>query len=379
MRERKETAESVTEGHPDKLADQISDAILDACLSQDENSRIAVEVMLTSGKVFIAGEITTGAEVDYVAVSKKIIINVGYNIEGLEFECRIHNQSADISTAVDGVESQGAGDQGIVYGYATCETKEMLPLAAVLANALTSRLTECRKKNIIAGLMPDGKSQVTVEKINGHFDYIHTVLVSAQHTEDKDVELLKKEIQLEVIEFVLSKYDLDNTNILINPSGKFVMGGFEADTGLTGRKLMVDSYGGLARHGGGAFSGKDPSKVDRSGAYFARYVAKNIIAAGFAEECEVSIAYAIGKAEALAVDIKTFNTALISEEIIKKIVLKVFDFTPASVIGKLDLKRANYSATSVGGHFGGKDFAWEQLNDVKTLSDVAYERSTDFS
>lgn len=367
------TAESVTSGHPDKLADLIADSILDACLQQDRNSRVACEVLLTAGKAFIAGEITTAATVEYKEIVKQVIKDVGYDSSNLEIEVRIHEQSQDISTAVCGGKGsmplfQGAGDQGIVYGYATEETLTFMPLAVDLANRLTARLTYCREEGIIKELLPDGKSQVSIEYKNDRLSKIKSVLISAQHKESADINKLRKEIKVKVIDHIFSGIMLDdNTEVLINPSGRFVLGGYEADTGLTGRKLMVDSYGGIAHHGGGAYSGKDASKVDRSGAYMARYIAKNIVAAGLAEKCEVAISYAIGKAEPTSVDINTFYTSTVNEELIKKAVLKVFDLRPAAIIETLDLKQPVYAQTAVGGHFGKDFFKWELLDKVDEL------------
>lgn len=367
------TAESVTSGHPDKLADLIADSILDECLEQDENSRVACEVILAHNKCFISGEITTKANVDYEFIARSVIAQVGYDTANIEVEVRIHEQSADISQAVSRKE-QGAGDQGIVYGYASNETLNYLPLPIELAHRLTDRLEECRKDGIIQGLRPDGKSQVSVQYRGDRFDKITSVIVSAQHTEDKDLAELTDEIKEKVIGKVLAEYDLTETEILINPSGRFVLGGFEADTGLTGRKLMVDTYGGIAHHGGGAMSGKDASKVDRSGAYLARYIAKNIVAAGLAEQCEVALSYAIGVPKPTAVDVNTFYTATVNENIIIKAVEKVFDLSVAGTIEKLDLRRPVFSQTAVGGHFGKDYFTWELTNKTEELNGAVRTR-----
>lgn len=372
------TAESVTSGHPDKLCDLIADTILDECLIQDENSHVACEVMLAHNKCFIAGEITTKAKVDYIEVAREVIKEVGYD-NNIEYECRIHEQSPDINQAVD-KEDQGAGDQGIVYGYATSETENFMPLPITLANRLIQRLEECRKKRIIKGLLPDGKSQVTIEYDGSKVKRIVSIVLSTQHTELKDIEELRKEVREKIIDYVFEDYNLDDTSILINPSGRFVIGGFVADTGLTGRKLMVDTYGGRAHHGGGALSGKDASKVDRSGAYLARYIAKNIVAARLAEECEVTISYAIGVSEPTSIDINTFYTGQYNDLFLKQLVEKVFDLKVGHMIDKLDLKRAVFSQTSVGGHFGKEYFLWENTDKIGALQDsikylLGYEKT----
>lgn len=366
MTKRIYTAESVTSGHPDKLADLIADSILDECLQQDPESRVACEVMLAHNKCFISGEITTKANVDYIAIAKEIIADVGYDAEAIEYETRIHEQSGDISQAV-GKAEQGAGDQGIVYGYAEKETENYMPLPVELAHKLTDKLEECRKMKKIRGLLPDGKSQVSVLYDGDRVERIISVVLSAQHTAEKDLDTLKEELRVFVIEPVLRGYDVKDVEILINPSGRFVLGGFEADTGLTGRKLMVDTYGGRAHHGGGAMSGKDASKVDRSGAYLARYIAKNIVAAGLAEECEVALSYAIGVSKPTSVDVNTFYTGVVNEKLIVDAVKEVFDLSVAGTIEKLDLKHPVFAQTAVGGHFG-KDFlAWENTDKTELL------------
>lgn len=366
MTKRIYTAESVTSGHPDKLADLIADSILDECLQQDPESRVACEVMLAHNKCFISGEITTKVKVDYVAIAKEIIADVGYDAEAIEYETRIHEQSGDISQAV-GKEEQGAGDQGIVYGYAVKETENYMPLPVELAHKLTDKLEECRKMKKIRGLLPDGKSQVSVLYDGDRVERIVSVVLSAQHTAEKDLDTLKEELRVFVIEPVLRGYDVKDVEILINPSGRFVLGGFEADTGLTGRKLMVDTYGGRAHHGGGAMSGKDASKVDRSGSYLARYIAKNIVAAGLAEECEVALSYAIGVSKPTSVDLNTFYTGVVNEKLIVDAVKEVFDLSVAGTIEKLDLKHPVFAQTAVGGHFG-KDFlAWENTDKAELL------------
>lgn len=366
MTKRIYTSESVTSGHPDKLADLIADSILDECLQQDPESRVACEVMLAHNKCFISGEITTKAKVDYITVAKEVIADVGYDAESIEYEARIHEQSGDIAQAV-GKEEQGAGDQGIVYGYAVKETDNYMPLPIELAHKLTDKLEECRKIGVIRGLLPDGKSQVSVLYDGDRVERIVSVVLSAQHTAEKDLDTLKEELRVFVIEPVLRGYSLEDVEILINPSGRFVLGGFEADTGLTGRKLMVDTYGGKAHHGGGAMSGKDASKVDRSGAYLARYIAKNIVAAGLAEECEVALSYAIGVSKPTSVDVNTFYTGVVNENLIADAVKEVFDLSVAGTIEKLDLKRPVFAQTAVGGHFG-KDFlAWENTDKTELL------------
>lgn len=363
------TAESVTCGHPDKLADLIADSILDACLEQDEDSRVACEVLLAHNKCFIAGEITTKAKVDHEYIARCVIAEVGYDANDIEYEVRIHKQSTDIAGAV-GKKEQGAGDQGIVYGYASSETLNYMPLPVELAHRLTDRLTECRVNGVIAGLLPDGKSQVSVEYDGDRFSRIVSIVVSAQHEESKTLKELTEEIKEKVIAPVFAEYDISKTEILVNPSGRFVIGGFVADTGLTGRKLMVDTYGGIAHNGGGAMSGKDASKVDRSGSYLARYIAKNVVASNLAEKCEVALSYAIGVPKPTSVDVNTFYTGTVSEVLIKKAIEKVFDLSVAGTIEKLDLKKPVYAQTAVGGHFG-KDFlAWELVDKAEELNDA---------
>lgn len=360
------TAESVTSGHPDKLADLIADSILDECLRADEDSHVACEVVLAHNKCFLAGEITTKANVNYIEVAKEVIREVGYDEKSIEYECRIHEQSRDIACAVN-QDEQGAGDQGIVYGYAIAETSNFMPLPITLANRLIQRLEECRKKKIIHGLLPDGKSQVSIEYKNDEIYKITSIIVSAQHESTKNIEELRKEIVINVIDYVFDDYNLRDTDILVNPSGRFVIGGFVADTGLTGRKLMVDTYGGRSHHGGGAMSGKDASKVDRSGAYLARYIAKNIVAARLAYECEVALSYAIGVATPTSVDVNTFYTGTIDDKTLSEIAEKVFDLKVGHVIDKLDLKCPVYSQTAVGGHFGKEFYLWENTDKVTQL------------
>jgi S-adenosylmethionine synthetase len=329
--------------------------------------------MLAHNKCFISGEITTKAEVDYEEIARQTIADVGYDADTIEYEVRIHKQSTDIAQAV-GKEEQGAGDQGIVYGYAVKETENYMPLPVELAHKLTEKLEYCRKNGVIRGLLPDGKSQVSVLYDGDRVERIVSVVLSAQHTEEKDLDTLKEELRVFVIAPILQGYDVDEVEILINPSGRFVLGGFVADTGLTGRKLMVDTYGGRAHHGGGAMSGKDASKVDRSGAYLARYIAKNIVAAGLAEECEVALSYAIGVPKPTSVDVNTFYTGLVNEKIIKDAVNEVFDLSVSGAIDKLDLKRPVFAQTAVGGHFG-KDFlAWENTDKAELLKKAIHRK-----
>lgn len=381
------TSESVTEGHPDKMADQISDAILDALLERDEKSRVAVETLLTNGVCIIAGEVTTSAYVDMAQIARDVIKDIGYDGCGFHHQTSgvmtaIKEQSSDIAQGVDSfvkgksgkivkedLEHLGAGDQGLMFGYACTETPELMPLPIILAQRFCQRLSEVRKKNIIRGLYPDGKSQVTVEYRDDKPARIHTVLIAAQHAEDKDIKKLKEEITDKVIKPVCKEYGypIDNkTKVYINTTGKFVIGGPEGDTGLTGRKIVVDTYGGYARHGGGAFSGKDPSKVDRSGAYAARWVAKSIVGSGLAEKCEIQLAYAIGKPEPLSVYVNTFRTGKISDEDIKKKILKNFDLRPGMIIKNLKLRRPLYRQVAAYGHFGRPelDLPWEKVKKI---------------
>lgn len=366
MKKKIYTAESVTSGHPDKLCDLIADSILDACLEKDANSRVACEVMLAHDKCFIAGEITTAATVNYIDIAKATIAAVGYDPLRLTYEYRLRPQSPDISQAVER-QAHGAGDQGVMFGYATDETLNYMPLCAELAHRLTARLEVCRRSGEIEGLLPDGKAQVSVEYADGRFSRIASVVLSAQHEEWKSVPALRSELMRKVVAPVFTEFDLTAADVLINPSGRFVLGGFEADAGLTGRKIIVDSYGGAAHHGGGAFSGKDASKVDRSGAYMARYVAKNIVAAGLAEKCEVMLSYAIGKAEPTAVDVDTFGTGAANDVRIAEAVRNVFDLTPGGIIARLGLKRPIFAATVVGGHFGKEGFPWEKTDRTEEL------------
>jgi len=386
------TSESVTEGHPDKMADQISDAILDAILKEDERGRVAVETMLTNGICFIAGEVTTNAYVDMTGIARKVIKDIGYDGCGFHHQTSgvtiaIKEQSSDIAQGVDSIKKEasgkiieedlehlGAGDQGLMFGYACDETPELMPLPIILSHRLCQKLAKVRKNGTIKGLRPDGKSQVTVEYEGDVPKRIHTVLIAAQHDEDKNIETLKQEIKDLVIAPILEEYGFkidDATKIYINTTGKFVSGGPEGDTGLTGRKIIVDTYGGYARHGGGAMSGKDPSKVDRSGAYAARWVAKNIVAAGLAKKAEVQIAYAIGIPEPLSVRVDTFGTCKegVSEDKIAEAVTQVFDLRPGMIITELGLRKPRYQAVAAYGHFGRKDLdlPWEKTDKVEAL------------
>ena len=364
------TAESVTEGHPDKLCDTIADSVLDACLKDDPSARVACEVMATAGKIIVAGEITARELPDIPAIVCRTVRETGY-VSDYEVEVITHDQSGDIAGAVSQDEQTGAGDQGIMYGYACGETEELLPLPVVLAHRLTSLLTNARRTGTIRGLGPDGKAQVSVEYVSGIPNRISAIVVSCQHDEDKDLDELRREIVRHVIVPALQELDPDReTEVFINPSGRFVLGGFEADTGLTGRKLMVDTYGGLAPHGGGALSGKDGTKVDRSGAYMARYIAKNIVAAGLAEECTVSLAYAIGRAEPVAVDIDTHQTGEYAETVLAQAVRAVFDLTPSGMIRTLGLDRPIFAQFCNYGHFTHQDAPWEQTDRAAALADA---------
>ncbi len=388
MEKRLFTSESVTEGHPDKMADQISDAIVDALIEQDERSRVAVETLLTNGVCVIAGEVTTNAYVDMAKIARGVIADIGYDGCGFHHEVSgvmtsIKEQSSDIAQGVDSfvkgqggkivkedLEHLGAGDQGLMFGYACGETPELMPLPIVLAHKLCERLALVRKKGTIKGLRPDGKSQVTVEYVDNKPMRIDTVLIAAQHDPDKKIPLMKKEIEKEVIIPVLKNYGYkidSKTKIFINTTGKFVIGGPEGDTGLTGRKIIVDTYGGYARHGGGAFSGKDPSKVDRSGSYVARWVAKSIVASGLASKCEIQLAYAIGKPEPLSVYVDTYGTGKYSEEEIVSKIMKNFDLRPGMIIKELGLRRPIYRQCAAYGHFGRDDLnlPWEKVRKIK--------------
>lgn len=361
------TSESVTEGHPDKLCDYISDSILDAYLELDPNSRVGCEVVAGKNKVFVTGEITSNGEVDIESIVRKAIKEIGYfgdvDIDYKKCEVIINTskQSSDIALGTND-EVGGAGDQGMMFGYATDDNKEYMPMAIYLAHKLTKRLTEVRKENIISGIGADGKSQVTIEYDDDVIKRIDTIVVSVQHKDTKDLDELKKEIKEEVIEKVIPKKLIDKkTKIYVNPTGRFVIGGPLGDSGLTGRKIIVDTYGGYARHGGGAFSGKDATKVDRSASYMARHIAKNIVANGYAKTCEIQLSYAIGIAEPVSVNINTFGTNTISEDEIVEKVLKKFDLTPQGIIKYLDLRKPIYKQTTNYGHFGKKNLTWEKI------------------
>ena len=370
------TSESVTAGHPDKTCDQIADAILDAIIAQDQTARVAIECLTKTGFVVIAGEVTTTAQVDFQEVARKTITEIGYDNTELGLDGKtcgvllaVSKQSPDIAQGVDegSEKEQGAGDQGLMFGYATNETPEYMPLPIILANKLTKRLAEVRKYKELLYLRPDGKSQVTVEYENGLPKRIDTVVISTQHSPTVDYETLKQEVIEKVIKPICLDYLDEATNFFINPTGQFIIGGPVADAGVTGRKIIVDTYGGFSRHGGGAFSGKDPSKVDRSAAYYCRYAAKNIVAAGLAERCEIQVSYAIGIAKPVSILVETFGTNIIPEEEIVALVKKHFDFRPKEIIQQLDLLRPIYQKTATYGHFGRVEFPWEKLDRVEIL------------
>ena len=382
------TSESVTEGHPDKVCDQISDAILDAILTEDKSARVACETFATTGVVTVMGEITTTANVDIPAIVRNVVNDIGYNTNDAGFNgdtiavmTSIDKQSSDIAMGVDkslelknGEEDvynlHGAGDQGMMFGYATDETDTYMPLPIYLAQKMAMKLTEVRKNATLPYLRPDGKTQVTVEYEDGTPKRVEAVVVSSQHSSDVALEKMREDILREVIKTTVPETLLDeNTKIYINPTGRFVIGGPQGDTGLTGRKIIVDTYGGMARHGGGAFSGKDPTKVDRSAAYAARWVAKNIVAASLAKKCEIQLAYAIGVAKPVSVMVDTFSTGKYSDEEIAQAVNKVFDLRPAAIIDRLSLRRPIYRATAAYGHFGRDDIelSWEKTDMVEAL------------
>lgn len=359
------TSESVTEGHPDKLCDYISDSILDACLKQDKNSRVAVETFASQNQIVIAGQITSLAKIDVEAIARKCIQDIGFDNENTDIDYRtckveqnITKQSPDIAL---GVNIGGAGDQGIMFGFACDETKNYMPYAIDMAHKLSKKLTEVRKNKTLTWLRPDGKTQVTVEYENQKLKRIDTILISTQHTEDVSLETIRQAIKEQVIFPVAKEYIDDNTKIYINPTGRFVIGGPLGDTGLTGRKIIVDTYGGYSRHGGGAFSGKDATKVDRSASYMARHIAKNIVANGYASKCEIQLSYAIGMKEPISIYVETFGTAKIEEqEILNKIIQK-FDLTPEGIIKYLDLQKPIFTQTTNYGHFGKEDLPWEKI------------------
>ncbi len=373
------TSESVGEGHPDKMADQISDAILDAIMAKDKNCRVAVETLVKTGLVVLAGEITTTAEVDYEAIARKTIERIGYNHSDLGFDhlsCKvisaISKQSPDIAMGVDreDKEKQGAGDQGLMFGYAVNETKALMPATIQISHDLVKRHSKVRNNGTIEWLRPDAKSQVTINFKNGKPDHIDTVVLSTQHDDNIDMEEIRQSVLEHIIMPILpDELVTEETHYLINPTGSFVIGGPVGDCGLTGRKIIVDTYGGMARHGGGAFSGKDPSKVDRSAAYAARYVAKNIVASGLADRCEIQVSYAIGVAEPTSIRIKTFGTEKINEEQIIRLVHDNFDLTPYGIMTMLDLLQPIYEKTAAYGHFGRENegFPWEKTDKAEDL------------
>ena len=372
------TSESVTEGHPDKICDQISDAILDALLKQDKESRCAAECLTTTGLIVVAGEITTRGYVEIQDIARETLKEIGYTNPEFGIDCEdagvmvsVHGQSPDIAQGVNegANKEQGAGDQGMMYGFATNETKELMPMPIMLAHNLTRRMAEVRKNGMIKGLGPDGKSQVSVEYHDGKPKRLSAVVIAQQHVDNISEEKLKEEIYEKVIKHVCGSLVDNGTRIHINATGKFVIGGPEGDSGVTGRKIIVDTYGGIGRHGGGAFSGKDPSKVDRSGAYVARYVAKNIVAAGLADKCEVQLSYAIGVAKPTSVNVDCFGTNKIPENKINELVSKHFDLRPKGIIEMLDLKRPIYRKTAAYGHFGrdDPDFTWEKMDKADIL------------
>ncbi len=383
------SSESVTEGHPDKISDQVSDAILDNIIAADPMARVACETLVTTGMAVVAGEITTTAQVNYPDIIRETIRGIGYTDSSLGFDCdtcavltSIDTQSRDIA---QGVDTGGAGDQGMMFGYACNETPSLMPVPIMLAHGLTKRLSEARKSGELPWLAPDGKSQVSVQYADGRPVAIKTVVVSTQHSDDVSNETIEEGIREVVIGRVLEDIDLDSNGVrcLINPTGRFVVGGPMGDAGLTGRKIIVDTYGGFARHGGGAFSGKDPSKVDRSAAYATRWVAKNVVAAGLAERCEVQLAYAIGVAEPVSIMIDTFGTGTMPDPMIDNIVRETFDLTPAGIIESLALRKPVFQKTAAYGHFGQEPstvtvhgqtvdlFSWERANRVEQLREAA--------
>ena len=372
------TSESVTEGHPDKLCDYVSDSVLDAFLEQDKNSRVACETVAGKGEILLTGEITSNANVDIESVARNAIKEIGYGDEEIDIDpekCKVRinisKQSSDIAMGVDksleeksgeGIVSEGAGDQGLMFGFACDETENLMPMPIFLAHRLSKRLTEVRKNNIIQGLRPDGKVQVTVEYENDKPKRVDTIVLSTQHEQNVDLENLKVELKEKVIKKIVPENLLDeNTKYYINPTGRFVIGGPLGDAGLTGRKIIVDTYGGYARHGGGAFSGKDATKVDRSASYMARHLAKNIVANGYAKKCEIQLSYAIGVAKPVSIYVETFGTATIPEEEIVKKIQEKFDLTPRGIINYLGLQEPIYKKTTNYGHFGKEDLPWEKI------------------
>jgi S-adenosylmethionine synthetase len=372
------TSESVTEGHPDKIADQISDAVLDAVLAEDPTGRVACETLVTTGTCIVAGEITTTAHLDIPRIARGTIEYVGYNDASYGFDCHtcgVHNliqtQSPDIAM---GVDTGGAGDQGLMFGYACDETEELMPLPIEMAHKLVQRLSHARREGILEFLRPDGKSQVSVEYVNNKPKRIEAVVISTQHAPEVSTEELRKEVKKHIIDAIVPSNMVDSqTKYHINPTGRFVVGGPHGDTGLTGRKIIVDTYGGMGRHGGGAFSGKDPSKVDRSACYMARYIAKNLVAAKLATRCEVQLAYAIGVAEPVSVTVNTFGTGNIADERFTELVRDNFKLTPRGIIETLQLRRPIYRKTAAFGHFGRKEetFTWESTDKADALKEQA--------
>ena len=375
------TSESVTEGHPDKIADQISDHILDKIIEQDKNARVACETLVTTGMAIIAGEITTKAYVEFPEIVRETIKDIGYNNSSMGFDWEtcavlssIDKQSPDIAIGVDGKglfkEEQGAGDQGLMFGYACKDTPVLMPMPIYLAHGLTRRLAHVRKSKKLTWLRPDGKSQVTVEYIDGKPQFVHTVVIAAQHSPEVDYETIVESIVEEVVKKVIpSEMLTEKTQYFINTTGRFVVGGPLGDCGLTGRKIIMDTYGGFGYHGGGAFSGKDPTKVDRSSSYMCRYIAKNIVAAGLAEKCEIQIAYTIGRAQPVSVMVNSYGTSELSNNELTELVNKLFDLRPAAIIERLDLLRPIYRKTSNYGHFGRElpEFTWEKLDSVEDI------------
>ncbi|WP_031485351.1 methionine adenosyltransferase [Streptomyces bicolor] len=392
------TSESVTEGHPDKIADQISDTVVDALLARDPRARVAVETLITTGQVHVAGEVSTRAQVDIASLARQKILEIGYDHSAKGFDgascgvsVSIGAQSPDIARGVDNAyetrmaggdepAQQGAGDQGLMFGYATDETPELMPLPVSLAHRLARRLAEVRRNGTVPYLRPDGKTQVTIEYRGSRPARLDTVVVSSQHAGDVGLDMLSPHIRVHVVEHVLSqlaqdgiKLETEDHRLLVNPTGRFEIGGPMGDAGLTGRKIIIDTYGGMARHGGGAFSGKDPSKVDRSAAYAMRWVAKNVVAAGLARRCEIQVAYAIGKAEPVGLFVETFGSAVVGQEVIEKAIGETFDLRPAAIIRDLDLLRPIYAQTVAYGHFGRElpDFTWERTDRTGALHTAA--------
>ncbi len=370
------TSESVTEGHPDKICDQISDAVLDKLLEQDPHSHVAVESFTTTGLVIVGGEVTTNGYVDVQKITRAVLNDIGYTDPAYGIDAdhagilvSIHEQSPDIAQGVNknAIEKQGAGDQGLMFGYACNETPELIPLPISLAHQLAKKLADVRKNGTLKYLRPDGKTQVAIEYENNKPVRLHNVVVAAQHDDNISLEELRTDIIREVIQPVCDSWIDEKTEFYINMTGRFVIGGPQGDTGLTGRKIIVDTYGGMGRHGGGCFSGKDPSKVDRSGAYMARYVAKNIVAAGLAERCELQISYVIGRAEPTSINVNTFGTGKIADEQIEQIIKDTFDFRPGKIIEHLNLMQPLYRRTAAYGHFGWAEYPWEKLDKVEEL------------